>query len=96
MSIPLEDSGPGLPTLGTDLIPQSLCNTIMDDDVEAAPIYRCRGKVEKPIRPCMNHDLHIDQEAERPESHCKQPTLAEGVCVTGPLVPQAKSWECNS
>ena len=38
-----------------------------DDDVEVAPIYRCRGKIEKPIT-YRNHDLHIEQEAERPES----------------------------
>ena len=63
---------------------------MVDDDVDVAPIYRCRGKVEKPIRPHKNHDLCIEQEAERLESHCKQPTLVKGVPVTGSLTPKAK------
>ena len=33
---------------------------IVDDDVEAAPIYRCDGKAGEPlVRPCENHDLCI-------------------------------------
>ena len=35
--------------------------TIVDDDVEAAPIYRCNGRAKQPTRPCENHDLHMDQ-----------------------------------
>ena len=34
--------------------------TIVDDDVEAAPIYRCDGKASQPTRPHKNHDLHIE------------------------------------
>ena len=49
--------------------PVSLWHVIVDDDVEVAPIYRCGGKAWKPIRPCRNHDLHIEWEAERLESH---------------------------
>ena len=36
----------------------SSSHTIVDDDVEAAPIYRRDGKAGQPImRPCENHDL---------------------------------------
>ena len=35
--------------------------TIVDDNVEAAPIYRCDGKAGQPIvRPHENHDLHME------------------------------------
>ena len=36
--------------------------TIVDDDAEAAPIYRCEDKAKWPTRPCMYHDLHMEQE----------------------------------
>ena len=43
--------------------------TIVDDDVEAAPIYRCNGKARQPIvRPHKNHDLHIEWEPTWMES----------------------------
>ena len=29
--------------------------TIVDDDVEIAPIYRCNGKAQPPTRPRNNH-----------------------------------------
>ena len=33
--------------------------TNVDDNVEAAPIYRCDSKARQPIvRPCGNDDLH--------------------------------------
>ena len=36
----------------------SLWHTIVDDDVEAAPIYRSNGKTGQPIvRPHKNHDM---------------------------------------
>ena len=57
--------------------PVSLCHAIVDDDVEVAPIYRCRVMVEKPRRPHKNHELHIEQEAKRPERCCKQQALAK-------------------
>ena len=62
----------------------------MEDDVEVASIYRHGGKVEEPIRPHKNHDLHIEWEAARPESGCKQPALAKGVSMTRSLAPKAK------
>ena len=44
--------------------------TIVDDNVEVAPIYRCDGKAGQPIvRPCENHDLCIEQEPTWMESH---------------------------
>ena len=33
--------------------------TIVYDDVEAAPIYRCNGRAQQPTRPHENHGLHI-------------------------------------
>ena len=43
--------------------------TIVDDNVEAAPIYRCDGKAGQPIvRPHENHDLHIEWEPTQMES----------------------------
>ena len=34
--------------------------TIVDDNVEVAPIYRCDGKAPQPTRPCKNHGLAIE------------------------------------
>ena len=42
------------------LQPGNMQYTIVDDDVEAAPIYRCDGKVLPPIRPHENHGLAIE------------------------------------
>ena len=42
------------------LQPGTMQYTIVDDDVEAAPIYRCDGKASQPTRPCENHGLHIE------------------------------------
>ena len=39
------------------LQPGSMQYTIVDDDVEAAPIHRCSGKAKQPTRPQENHDL---------------------------------------
>ena len=33
--------------------------TIVDNDVEAAPIYRCNGRAKQPTRPHKNHGLHM-------------------------------------
>ena len=62
----------------------------MDDDVEVAPIYRCGGMVEEPRRPHKNHGLHIEEEAMRTESCCKQPALAKGVPIARSLDPKTK------
>ena len=34
------------------LQPGTMQYTFVDDDVEAAPIYRCNGKASQPTRPC--------------------------------------------
>ena len=34
--------------------------TIVDDDVEAAPIYICDGKAQLPTRPRENHGLYME------------------------------------
>ena len=44
------------------LQPGSMQYTIVDDVVEAAPIYRCDSKDKQPARPHENHDLHMEQE----------------------------------
>ena len=51
----------------------SMQYTIVDDNVEAAPIYRCNSKAEQPIvRPCKNHDLDIEWEPTWTEIQQKQ------------------------
>ena len=42
------------------LQPGNMQYTIVDDDVEVAPIYRYNGKVLPPTRPCENHGLAIE------------------------------------
>ena len=42
------------------LQPGTMQYTIVDDDVEAVPIYRYDGKATQPVRPCENHGLHIE------------------------------------
>ena len=46
--------------------------TIVDDDIEAAPIYRYDGKTSQHIRPCENHGLHIEHIPTQMENQCKQ------------------------
>ena len=46
--------------------------TIVDDNVEAAPFYRCDSKATWPTRPCKNHGLAIEHLPTWTESHCKQ------------------------
>ena len=50
------------------LQPCTMQYTIVDDDVEAAPIYRCDGKASQPARPCENHCLHIEHIPTQMES----------------------------
>ena len=70
--------------------PVSSQHAIVDDNVEVASIYRSGGMVEEPKRLHKNHDLHIEWEATKPESHHKQPALSKGVPITGSLAPKAK------
>ena len=49
--------------------------TIVDDNVEAAPIFRCDSKAGQPIvRPQENHDLHIEWEPTWTESELTEAT----------------------
>ena len=64
--------------------------TIVDDDVEAAPIYRCDGKGPQPTRPHENRGLHIKQIATQMESQCKQQMQSLVVPAQGSLVNASK------
>ena len=57
--------------------------TIVDDDVEVAPIYRCNGKALPPTRPCENHGLAIEHLLTWLESRCKQQSKSLVVPVQG-------------
>ena len=70
--------------------PVSSWHATVNNNVEAAPIYRSRDTVEEPRRSHRNNDLCIEWEATRWESHCKQPVLIKGVPITGSLAPKAK------
>ena len=60
--------------------------TIVDDDVEAAPIYRSHSKAGWPvIRPCKNHDLCMKCEPTWMESRQKQQALLKAVPKSGSL-----------
>ena len=56
-------------------------------------IYRSGSTVEKPIRPCKNHDLHIEWETKRLESHCNEPALSKVVPSAISLASIPKSME---
>ena len=57
---------------GPPLQPGNTHYTIVDDDVEVAPIYRCHCKDSQPIRPHENHGLAIEHLPTQLESRCKQ------------------------
>ena len=59
--------------------------TIVDDDVEIAPIYRHDGKVLPPTRPQGNHGLAIECLSTWRESQCKQQLKSFVVPVHGSL-----------
>ena len=59
--------------------------TIVDDNVEVAPIYRCNGKAPQPTRPCENHGLAIEHLPTWLESQCKQQSKSFAVPVPGSL-----------
>ena len=64
--------------------------TIVEDNVEVAPIYRCNGKVPQPIRPHENQGLAIEHLPTWPESQCKQQSKSFAVPVTGSLDKPSK------
>ena len=57
--------------------------TIVDDDVEVAPIYRCNGKDHQPRRPHDNHGLAIEHLPTWRESRCKEQLKSLVVPVQG-------------
>ena len=59
--------------------------TIVDDNVEVAPIYRCDGKATKPTRPCKNHGLAIGHLPTQTESHSKLQFKSFAVPIQGLL-----------
>ena len=60
--------------------------TIVDDNVEAAPIYRCNGKAEQPlVRPHKKHVLHMEWEPTQIESQQKQHIQSNAVPASGSL-----------
>ena len=64
----------------------SLLHTIVDDDVEAAPIYRGDGKAQQlVIRPHKNHDLHMKWKPTWMESQQKQQVPSKAVPKSGSL-----------
>ena len=72
------------------LQPGNLWYTIVDDDVEAAPIYRCDGKVLSPTRPHKNHGLAIECLPTWMESWCKQQSKSLVVPVQRSLVNSSR------
>ena len=72
------------------LQPGNMHYTIVDDDVEVAPIYRCNGKDSQPTRPCENHGLAIEHLPTWMESQCKQQSKSLVVPVQGSLEKPSK------
>ena len=64
--------------------------TIVDDDVEVAPIYICDGKASQPTRPHENHGLHIEHIPTQTESWCKQQMQSLVVPAQGSLLNTSK------
>ena len=72
--------------------------TIVDDNVEEAPIYRCEGKAPKPTRPHGNHGLAIEHLPTWSESHQKLQLKSFAVPAQGSLVKSSKiqgTQECT-
>ena len=65
--------------------------TIVDNDVEVPPIYRCNGKDSQPTRLHENHGLAIEHLPTQRESRCKQQSKSLVVPVQGSLENHPKS-----
>ena len=59
--------------------------TIVDDNVEVAPIYRCDGKATQPTRPHENHGLAIEHLPTWMESCGKLQLKSFAVPIQGTL-----------
>ena len=64
--------------------------TIVDDNVEEAPVYRYEGKAPKPTRPCENHGLAIEHLPTWSESHQKPQLKSFAVPIPGSLEKSSK------
>ena len=64
--------------------------TIVDDNVEVAPIYRCNDKETQPTRPHENHGLAIGHLPTWLESQCKTQLKSFVVPVQGSLEKSSK------
>ena len=72
--------------------------TIVDDNVEVASIYRCKGKATKPTRPHENHGLVIEHLPTQLESHHKLQLKSFAVPTQGSLGKSSKiqgTQECT-
>ena len=67
------------------LQPGNMWCTIVDDNVEVAPIYRCNGKATQPTRPHENHGLAIECLPTQTESHGKLQSKSFAVPIQGSL-----------
>ena len=63
---------------------------IVDDNVEDAPIYRCKGKALKSTIPCENHGLAMERVPTRSESCQKPQSKSFAVPAHGSLVKSSK------
>ena len=70
--------------------PSTMQYTIVDDDVEATPIYRCDGKTSQATRPFENHGLYMENIPTWMESQCKQQMQSLVVPAQGSLVNTSK------
>ena len=75
------------------LQPGNMQYTIVDDNVEEAPVYRCNGKVHQPTRPHENNGMAIEHLPTWPESQCKQQLNSFAVPVQGSLDKSPKIQE---
>ena len=67
------------------LQPGNMQYTIVDDNVEVAPIYKCDGKAPQTTRPCKNHGLAIECLPTQMESHGKCQSKSFAVPVQGSM-----------
>ena len=72
------------------LQPGNMQYAIVDDNVEAAPIYRCNGKATQPTRPHENHGLTIEHLPTWTESRGKLQSKSFAVPIQGSLGKSSK------
>ena len=80
------------------LQPGNMRYTIVDDNVEVAPIYRCNGKATQPTRPHENQGLAIEHSPTWTESRGKLQSKSFAVPIQGSLGKSSKiqgTQECT-